>query len=94
MILPFSEGMWAGVGVSLILVGVVFFLFSNVYIFLQGRCLKQKKTTKFSFEKLKLWKRTKTKGGIKEQITVAPIVIAMERNVRQHNLFIFFLFLK
>lgn len=37
LILPFSLGMWIGVLVSLFLVGVVFFLFSNVYAFMKQK---------------------------------------------------------
>ena len=72
--------MWAGVGVSLILVGVVFCLFSNAYIFLQERRSKSKETAKFSFHKLKLWERNK--GDVNEEIIVTPIVLLQQRNVR------------
>lgn len=51
LILPFSEGMWIGVGVSLFCVGIVFYLFSNLYYYF-GEPKKNKKpqeSQKFSW---------------------------------------------
>lgn len=52
LILPFSLGLWIGILVSLCLVGIVFFTFSNVYRFVKGRAvsaatLKDPKSTKY-----------------------------------------------
>lgn len=42
LILPFSLGLWIGILVSLCLVGIVFFIFSNLYGFVKSRAVSSK----------------------------------------------------
>lgn len=66
LILPFSQGMWIGVCVSLICVGTIFYLFSNIYFFFGKPKTQQTITRKIG------WKEKLSIIRIKENLLEIP----------------------